>query len=490
MPRKQRFDRSRTCVKCKVNLGNLVIRHAVYCKECFTPLIASRFRHAFEPHINLVPAGPRRGLLKPSGDLLIGFSGGLGSTVLLDLVHRTYIGRTFRKEVRGGKEHPRNDRVWTNIRVCYVDISDAFPEMENRTYSVQKAVETYEDFEFVLVRLQDAFDLRWWEKVSGNSSTLSSSLGIDLSSEDLLLSSTSPPDSTPVSAMRTYLTSLPTLTAIHSTISTLIRLLLLYTARSTRSSHVVLGTSLTSLSISLISSISQGGGFVVPQTVQEEWVPAHIEGHPESRAGKGVVRLLRPLREVGMKECTAWAWWNQLPIPGKQRIPVPRHTIGDLTKDFIVGLEKDYPSTVSTIAKTVGKLAPKGEAGRTCAMCELPAQSVVQEWKSRISIRSFTGLDPSGTDASNSLAPFLCYSCHTTLTSRSSRGTGLPKAGGIPALVAPPVWSQARLAQKDHADAQLGTNSLDGLQDRGPEIWETKSLKPDEMKAVVDEFIL
>ena len=30
--KKRKFDRSRICVKCKINPGNLVIRHSVYCR--------------------------------------------------------------------------------------------------------------------------------------------------------------------------------------------------------------------------------------------------------------------------------------------------------------------------------------------------------------------------------------------------------------------------------------------------------------------------
>jgi hypothetical protein len=29
---KRKFDRSRICVKCKINPGNLVIRHSIYCR--------------------------------------------------------------------------------------------------------------------------------------------------------------------------------------------------------------------------------------------------------------------------------------------------------------------------------------------------------------------------------------------------------------------------------------------------------------------------
>ena len=200
--------------------------------------------------------------------------------------------------------------------------------------------------------------------------------------------------------MRAHLLALPTPTATLSTLFTLTRLLLLYTAYSIGASHLVLGTSLTSLSISLISSIAQGGGFVVPQTIQEEWAPPFAERIPGDSSWNGEVRLVRPLRDVGMKECQAWVWWHQLPVVGKQRIPIPRQNIGHLTKgrpisvlstyilrltnslaEFIIGLERDYPSTVSTIAKTAGKLAPKGQSGERCILCELWVVRCGSHWR-------------------------------------------------------------------------------------------------------------
>ena len=124
-----------------------MIRHSAYCRsvtssvclrchskercirrDCFTPLITTKFRQALEPHINHVCTGPRRGALKPSGGLLIAFSGGLGSSVLLDLVHKTYCANVGNDELKGGKEHPRRNRVWKRIHVCYVETSDVFPE--------------------------------------------------------------------------------------------------------------------------------------------------------------------------------------------------------------------------------------------------------------------------------------------------------------------------------------------------------------------------
>jgi len=136
----------------------------------------------------------------------------------------------------------------------------------------------------------------------------------------------------PTTALQAHLRSLPTATAVLSTLSTLTRLLLLYTAHSIGASHLALGMSLTSLSISLISSISQGGGFVVPQAIQEDWIPPFVEHVPGATSWKGEVRLIRPLRDVGMKECTACVWWHQLSVVGKQRIPISERTIGKLTK--------------------------------------------------------------------------------------------------------------------------------------------------------------
>ncbi|KAH9959635.1 hypothetical protein BC827DRAFT_1212795 [Russula dissimulans] len=454
MPGKRKFDRSRICVKCKTNSGNLVIRHSAYCRDCFTSLVTTKFRQALEPHINHVSTGPRRGALKPSGGLLIAFSGGLGSSVLLDLVHRTYCANVGSDELKGGREHPRRNRVWERIHVCYVETSDIFPETSDRTAQIRDAVARYDGYEFIPLRLQDAFDRSWWERVSGNAASgLLAELPVDLSDGD----------SEPIAALK---------------------------------AHLLLGTSLTSLSISQISSISQGGGFVVPQTIQEEWAPPFIKRTPGATSWSGEVRLTRPLRDVGMKECTAWVWWHQVKVVGKQRIPISERTLGQLTKDFIIGLERDYPSTVSTIAKTVGKLAPKGKAGTRCVLCELPMQQQsVQGWKARTSIHSFTDTDPSvDADMPTSLPTSLCYSCHTALTSQSSRSsksrywdTSSSSAASAPSTVYLPTWASAR--QLDESRIRIGDEQATAFISAN-EIWETQRLDSNLIKSRIGEFIL
>lgn len=155
---------------------------------------------------------------------------------------------------------------------------------------------------------------------------------------DLFLSSLSDTleTRTPMSSLRDYISSLPTQTAIPSAIRTLTRLLLLHTALSTGCSHLLLGTSLTSLSISLISSFAQGGGFVVREEAQEEWAPPVATGKSTSDdLDRHPIRIIRPLRDVGMKECAIWAWWNNLKVVGRERDPGRKQGIGSLTKGLI-----------------------------------------------------------------------------------------------------------------------------------------------------------
>lgn len=144
-----------------------------------------------------------------------------------------------------------------------------------------------------------------------------------------ILDNPSSSSSSPLESLRAYFRSLPTQTAVHSTIQTLIRVLLLHIAQSTNSSHLLFGTSLTSLAISLISGISQGGGYNVREEAQEDWTPPSTSKDGKERT----ISLVRPLRDVSLKECGTYAWWRALNVIGKEKWPGGRQkSIGGLTK--------------------------------------------------------------------------------------------------------------------------------------------------------------
>ena len=134
-----------------------------------------------------------------------------------------------------------------------------------------------------------------------------------------------------LTALKSYLASLPTPTALPTTLSTLTRVLLQYTAVKTGSSHLLLGTSLTSLAVSLISGVACGGGFHVREEVQEEWTP---DFRCDGSTPEKPIRVIRPLRDISAKECAVWAWWWKLRVVGREQWiwPGSKPGIGRLTK--------------------------------------------------------------------------------------------------------------------------------------------------------------
>ena len=84
-----------------------------------------KFKKGLEPFINI--SGQKKAVLKPWGNLTIGFSGGLSSTVLLDLVKRCYYSSEEADEKKGN--NPRNDGIWKRVTVCYVEVSEVYPEV-------------------------------------------------------------------------------------------------------------------------------------------------------------------------------------------------------------------------------------------------------------------------------------------------------------------------------------------------------------------------
>lgn len=58
-------------------------------------------------------------------------------------------------------------------------------QTNDRTAQIREAVARYEGCEFIPVRLQDAFDWSWWERVSGDAASSLAEIPVDLSNEGL-----------------------------------------------------------------------------------------------------------------------------------------------------------------------------------------------------------------------------------------------------------------------------------------------------------------
>jgi hypothetical protein len=119
-----------------------------------------------------------------------------------------------------------------------------------------------------------------------------------------------------------------------------------------------------------------------------------------------------------------------------------------------------------------------------------PVPFGVQEWKARISIKTLdSAVEPHvAQDArkSTALRPYLCYACHTTLASRSSRGAPaiLKQTSGTPldttGTITLPVWAQDRLR-----DSTLGRDN--GFEN---ELESKQRVTPDAMRAAISDYLL
>ncbi|KAJ1307519.1 hypothetical protein OPQ81_001617 [Rhizoctonia solani] len=451
MLRKPKYDKDPICVRCRnADIpASIVVRHSVYCRQCF-------IQPSAPPGSRGVPLRP---VLKAAGNLLVGFSGGSGSSLLLDLIHETYFTPAQLDPARGTKAKSKRENVWPVAHVAFIDTSAAYPGTPDRTEDARRLVARYPRFEFIPLRIENAFDPLWAESVG--LPLRQAPVGMCLDSEDLPAVPL-PLGTSPTGALLTYLSSQPSHSARVTALRTLTRLLLQYTAQYTKSSHLLLGGSLTSYAVDLLDAVAIGAGFSIRQVGEETW-----QG----------IRIVRPLREITDKEVAAGCWWRRVEVMPATITPREETGITKLTKDFISGLDRDFPSTVHTIARTCEKLAPKGgSSGSSCPLCERPVQPGVQAWKTQIAIRTFEpecgelplssntvnpegGQPRSGTlptpdymahsippRTTPTLAPLLCYSCHTQLTSRGR--VPVPKHTSDP--VALPVWVRPDNVLRDY----------------------------------------
>ena len=254
-------------------------------RTCSLALIEQRFKRAIDSSL------PQKREDDPSV-LAIGYSGGLGSTVLLDLASRLL--------APSGKDNsPR--RRWKEINVLHIEKEEANCSSTSLWAAI---IGRYPEFKFKALRLADDFHNILPQAAS------KPSLGL-LTGD-------------PSVTLEQYLRVLPTESARVATIRNLTRLALEHHAGALGASHLLLGTSLSSMSSAMISRICQGGGFTLG---------SERGNHTDNLC------VVVPLQDVMAKECAAWLKWNDLQTIGNT-VPRPVASIESLTrgKTFFQGL--------------------------------------------------------------------------------------------------------------------------------------------------------
>ncbi|KAF1405117.1 Cytoplasmic tRNA 2-thiolation protein 2, partial [Spheniscus humboldti] len=226
--------------------------------------------------------------------------------------------------------------------------------------------------------------------------------------------------------------------------------LILQTARTRGYAKVMTGESCTRVAVKLLTNLALGrGAFLAVDT-----------GFVDNRHGD--VMVVRPMREYMAKEIVFYNHFFDVPTVIAPPLPTKRRekpSIHRLMERFLLGLQEDFPSTISTVYRTGEKLSPApakaSSESQRCLLCLCALDIAGGEWgRRRVSVwaggmlcrhrghRTGTAEGPCPCRAESRAAfiPLLCYSCRLTFKElvRLSGHSGAALLGdGVPIPTAP-----------------------------------------------------
>ncbi|XP_068941664.1 cytoplasmic tRNA 2-thiolation protein 2 [Petaurus breviceps papuanus] len=376
------------CMKCKEGLPVLIIRAGdAFCKDCFKAYYIHKFRAML---------GKNR-LIFPGEKVLLAWSGGPSSSSMI-------------WQVQEGLSRESAKRLRFVPGVVHIDegaVCGQSPEERAKTVAEMKLILQTVGFPYHIVFLEEVFNLPTsvLQPVSqgprGSDNTYKEAVdgfiqqqqqqrlpedrgrGAVLSDEQIQerlrqLSTQDPggqgevagaslPRPAQTLALMTLFSSVKTLTAREELLQTLRAHLILHVARLQGYSKVMLGDSCTRLAIKLMTNLALGrGAFLAWDT-----------GFSDDRYGDVV--MLRPMRDYTLKEIAFYNRMFGVPsvfTPAIDTKAPDKASIHRLMESFILRLQAQFPSTISTVYRTSEKLvkAPRdGDAANAgtarCLLC-------------------------------------------------------------------------------------------------------------------------
>ncbi|XP_051485700.1 cytoplasmic tRNA 2-thiolation protein 2 isoform X2 [Apus apus] len=196
--------------------------------------------------------------------------------------------------------------------------------------------------------------------------------------------------------------------------------LILQTARTRGYTKVMTGESCTRVAIKLLTNLSLGrGAFLAVDT-----------GFVDNRHGD--VMVVRPMREYTAKEIAFYNHFFHVPTVIAPPLPTKRRekpSIHRLIERFLMGLQEDFPSTISTVYRTGEKLSPAPAIAscesERCLLClcaldiageeELALEpTLIMDEPEFVENGCCQDAPLAGTESKAAFIPLLCYSCRLT----------------------------------------------------------------------------
>ncbi|XP_066860318.1 cytoplasmic tRNA 2-thiolation protein 2 isoform X1 [Anser cygnoides] len=428
----------RPCVKCGEGAAAVVIRVGDgFCRACFREYFVHKFRAML---------GKNR-VIFPGEKVLLALSGGPASSAML-------------RQVQEGLSRETAKRLRFVPGLVYIDegaVCGQSPEQREQNLAQMEALLQETGFPYYLASLEQALELpgsvlrrgpgaagepcpsykvavegfiqqRRQEAADGDGDTSPAGLstqhgpGGDLAAPRARL-----PAAALTAELLRLFEAVETLTAKEELLQMLRSHLILHTARTRGYPKVMTGESCTRVAVKLLTNLALGrGAFLAVDT-----------GFVDGRHGD--VTLVRPMREYMAKEI---AFYNHFfgvptvitpPLSTKRR---EKTSIHRLMESFLLGLQVDFPSTISTVYRTGEKLsAAPAEAGselQRCLLC-LCALDIAGEEELALEPTLVTEETGNGPESRAAFIPLLCYSCRLTF-----------KEMGSPATLPPYVRAEAQ----------------------------------------------
>lgn len=230
----------------------------------------------------------------------------------------------------------------------------------------------------------------------------------DAALRDLIPESEEGPPPTNQTQLVNLINSLPTATARADVLSTLKTRLVVEHAKSVRCQSILWGDSTTTLAEKTLAETCKGRGFSLPWQVADGRSPSGIYFH-------------YPLRDVLKKELVSYIDLADTTLSSLIHEPSPgatqastsskNTTIDDLMKQYFESVEENFPSIVSNVVRTSGKLeVPAGAEGDpNCGLCDMPVPG------GRFGIHGWGGYQEDDTEPHQTTSKNICYGCTRSL---------------------------------------------------------------------------
>ncbi|KAI7868785.1 hypothetical protein BDF14DRAFT_1790886 [Spinellus fusiger] len=361
------------CCKCKTESAAVLIRHAYYCRSCFIFVFVGKYRSIITKS---------RSIARNRGKVLLACSGGLSSLTMTHLTH----------EFRRVEPHEKKKvQLLGPAVLCHLDESALFGT-ENTSERLEKmAKEKYPEIPFVSYRMEDVLSASEFTDSPHFEKTLKSTTNNRNSDYEhyvqLIQKSTRSTEESSVDALRRLFGHINKNTAKGDLHWHMKMAMLVFIARREGCSYIFMGDSSTRQAIKMIAMTSKGRGYSVPMDVSVENTTSFED-----------IVIIRPMKDMLAKEIGFYSHFCGLdayaiaPVHWETGLPA-KTSIDKLTEEFITTLDRDFPSTVSTISRTASKLTPPKnvDLNRRCAMCLMPYQAGISAWRQGITVSEVEG---------------------------------------------------------------------------------------------------